>query len=366
MKKWVKWALTVSALGVLLMVVRPSLAGEYHVNTNLKCAECHTMHYSQTHDYGDGAYLPSLTGGPNKYLLRRSPNELCLACHDGQSFAPDVLENNTGTHVRQGGGLNKLTSASPYENWKGHTLGSTATAPGGTWSHATDGLECVDCHQPHGSALGAKDVKGNSITTPYRNLYTRAGGAASGSVNVSYAKGTNDKDNKDVFVRKAYGDAGTTMEDKYGIGAVDFNKPVAATSGYSEWCKKCHTDFHSTAGGAGTPPASEEWLRHPTANSKIGALGGGHSALARWTGKTNRVKVMDAGATWDTTSTDLTPSCMSCHKAHGNQNPFGLIYMGGTGTVAEEGDADGNTGTGAGVRKLCRQCHVQGGGATDP
>ncbi len=41
---------------------------------------------------------------------------------------------------------------------------------------------------------------------------------------------------------------------------------------------------------------------------------------------------------YDGTDTELTPSCMSCHKSHGNQNAFGLIYMVGTGTVTEQGD----------------------------
>lgn len=46
---------------------------------------------------------------------------------------------------------------------------------------------------------------------------------------------------------------------------------------------------------------------------------------------------------------------MSCHKAHGNRNPFGLIFMTGTGaTVTEDGD-------GGVYKDLCRQCHTQGG-----
>jgi nitrate reductase cytochrome c-type subunit len=54
----------------------------------------------------------------------------------------------------------------------------------------------------------------------------------------------------------------------------------------------------------------------------------------------------------------LTPTCTTCHKAHGNQNPYGLIYLKGTGAVTEEGDADGQT---EGLRTMCKQCHSQGG-----
>ena len=57
-------------------------------------------------------------------------------------------------------------------------------------------------------------------------------------------------------------------------------------------------------------------------------------------------------------NTDLSPSCMSCHKGHGNQNAFGLIYMLGSGTITEEGD------NGVDARNLCRQCHGMGGSST--
>ena len=60
---------------------------------------------------------------------------------------------------------------------------------------------------------------------------------------------------------------------------------------------------------------------------------------------------------WNGTVADgtVTPSCMSCHKGHGNANPFGLIFMTGSGAnVTENGD-------GGVYKDLCRQCHVQGG-----
>ena len=62
---------------------------------------------------------------------------------------------------------------------------------------------------------------------------------------------------------------------------------------------------------------------------------------------------MSASGNW-ATGTDVTPSCFSCHKAHGNKNPFGLIYMSGTGTVTEQGDTGGRA-----LEDLCRQCHSQ-------
>ena len=47
---------------------------------------------------------------------------------------------------------------------------------------------------------------------------------------------------------------------------------------------------------------------------------------------------MDCRGLWLGTgaNTTVTLSCMSCHKAHGNKNAFGLIFMKGTGTRTEE------------------------------
>ena len=100
------------------------------------------------------------------------------------------------------------------------------------------------------------------------------------------------------------------------------------------------------------------WRRHPTADVNIGESGTSTtyvSSLAQFAGHTNKVKVMDSQGLWTGSSSDntVTPSCMSCHKAHGNTNGFGLIFMNGTGTVTEQGD-------GGVYKDLCRQCHTEG------
>ncbi len=80
--------------------------------------------------------------------------------------------------------------------------------------------------------------------------------------------------------------------------------------------------------------------------------------------KAYRVKVLSTSGAWGdqgtplyppasgTLPTDLTPSCMSCHKSHGNQNPFGLIYATGSAPIGENGDGS--------FADLCKQCHIQG------
>lgn len=329
-------ALWMSVAGFFVMAP-PALAGDYHTGASLICADCHVMHYSQTHGYSDdgtGAYLPVGPDGPHAYLLRDEETRLCLACHDGQAWAPDVLEEGTGPTVRNAGALNDVSSAGPYHPAGGHTLGSTEVAPGGTFSNP-DGLGCTDCHHQHGRSDGYRNLQ------PIPTLVTRA---------VS----TNDL-TKDVFERAAAA---------YDIVDVDYNEPDPTNSKMGQWCMNCHTDFHGNASALNMRDQGHDpgtgWLRHPTADANIGAVGGGHSRLTNFSGKAYRTKVMSAtgdwgtqGSTWPTAPADLTPSCFSCHKGHGNKHAFGLIFMTGTNPPGEEGD-------GTQSKDTCKQCHSQG------
>src|SRR5574341_454284 len=94
--------IVITAFFVLGMVAAAA-AGDYHYGTTLICSDCHVMHFSQTHGYnndGGGTFTP-LGSTPEHHLLRDEVNKLCLNCHDGQAFAPDVYATNTGTHNRQ-------------------------------------------------------------------------------------------------------------------------------------------------------------------------------------------------------------------------------------------------------------------------
>jgi hypothetical protein len=315
------------------------------------------MHFSQQHGYmgadstlgyGSGfaeGFTPLGGAGPHKYLLRNEANDLCLTCHNGQTFAPDVLGANTNSYVRMAGGLNEVGDG--VAEMTGHTLGSTDPAPGSTpeWSSEV-GLECVNCHFPHGGAN-------------YRNLAGNPGNYSTQGrtyVAVTYATGGTNDLTKDVWEHDA---TLNQLSTHYAWTNTDYNEPLAtpalyAGSSYAFFCKGCHSDFHGAQGGTevgGT--GGEEWLRHPNAVANIGALGGGHSSYTVYSGRTNHVKTMSASGVWP--ATDNTPSCFSCHKSHGNGNAFGLIYMSGTGTINEDGD-NGTT-----VKEMCKQCHTQGG-----
>ena len=348
--------------GVLVAVVAlasVSFAGDFHMNSTLICSDCHVMHYSQTHGYnanGSGNFAQLGADGPYEFLLRNDINNLCLGCHDGQSWAPDVFEGHTNGYVRQAGALNELGGNGLYPAATGHTLNSTAVAPGGTFSNP-DGLECTNCHSPHGRASG---IPTGITNGGYRNLFV------SGTPSISYSR--LDVDGSNNLALWVFEDASSgTNANHYGYNHITFNEPTATASAYAALCKACHTNFHGDMGGAEIGGVAvtggwEEFHRHPASSVNIGALGGGHSSLSRFAGKVNQVAAMSPAGkragTFLSTDTDLTPSCMSCHKGHGNQNAFGLIYMLGTGTVTEQGDA------GVDARNLCRQCHGMGGSST--
>jgi hypothetical protein len=115
-------------VALALIVPVAALAGDYHKGVTLNCAECHLMHGSQAHGYNaNGTGIFTTIGGapPYDYLLRNHINELCLTCHDNQTFAPDVMEANGGTAPTNGrlaGALN-MTNVAPYYDATGHTLG---------------------------------------------------------------------------------------------------------------------------------------------------------------------------------------------------------------------------------------------------
>jgi hypothetical protein len=162
---------------------------------------------------------------------------------------------------------------------------------------------------------------------------------------VNYVSVTNDLNNASVFEV-----ATTPMATHYNVSNIKYNKPASKPSEYADWCKGCHTNFHGTT-ETGSP---EPWLRHPTSLASMSSS----STKVDWnhwnTGITgSRVPVMSASQ--QVPNQDNTPSCMTCHKAHGSVNKYGLIFDNETTPELE----DGNSATLAGRIATCQQCHNQ-------
>ncbi|MBC8329174.1 MAG: hypothetical protein H8E31_10560 [Planctomycetes bacterium] len=356
---------SIPAMALIMGVSAVSTTGDYHHGASLKCSQCHTMHYSATHSYSgspSSGYVG--TTGPYTYLLQGEINELCLRCHN--SGGKDVLGlgSTLQTNGRLAGALNwadgEGTNDPGYEHWMGHSLGSTDTAPGGTFSNP-DGLSCTDCHHQHGYQGYGSPLVDPVVTGGIADYWTKYGTYRNliGNVRqITYVAGNLEGGNN-LFVDVYEVDDDV---DHYSWNNVDYNEPANTESAYADFCGMCHSDFHGGIGDTntgGNTANNHEFLRHPTQEVNIGGQPShGHTSLGKWDTNLARVKVMSETGDWTTAgNATLTPSCFSCHRSHGNMNPYGLIYMdrfAATADITEEGIV------GAASYNTCSNCHVQG------
>ena len=374
-------AVLLTAVAAMAGFTTLAVAGDYHVGRLLVCSDCHTPHASMQHGFftdADTTWLgPHSTDPPYPYLLRgETVNNLCLNCHDGKTNIPDVLQAGTNppTHGRSAGALNLpagtthgYSSDGVYTEGMGHTLWSTRTPPGAGASAPpieAEGLECSDCHRVHGSKY-FRNMMGDVATSTATYINPAWYGKE-----VTYEIGSAPSANPAtvwVLEKEAH---------NYDNDNVQYLEADQTRSAYGEWCSTCHTNFHGNLTSTNIEQGGFV-VRHPTAGVDIGSTSSWKIA-----DPTHRLKVMSASGNWATTgtpSTDMTPSCFTCHKSHGNLNRFGLIFVipqgdasaptaalpaGSTidprlmaltraGNMSEEGD-------GGQFREMCRNCHGMG------
>lgn len=357
------------ALAVLAISALPVMAQSYnyHYNANMNCSDCHSMHASAHENLDAGAAIvnpiaptsdgngglkinPYYPGQPvaNGHAKLLKSTDVCATCHKDQTFAPDVYGDNVNGYQRSAGGVREdLTGG-------GHKIGSTVAAPGKKTDiidYTYTELECTSCHSPHGG-------------TGFRNLVPYGMSGTAG-----YNAAAKPTVNKGAFATTA--DVTILGGDTYVFGTpANFasyygrDKVVYAKSGsytyngatssnrMDQFCGICHGNFH---GGAVTETQvgdGTDFTRHPT--SVVTLQQAAHNAPNASFNNVKafgNVRVYQAAAA----ATDLdSPGCMSCHKAHGSVNPFGLIYPSRTAADTKEaGDAS--------YKDLCKSCHSMGG-----
>ncbi len=312
--------------------VPPTIPTPYHNGATLVCSDCHTMHYSQQHEYGGaaGQGLPALSGGPASKLLRRGTAlDLCLACHDGLTAVPDVLKEDTNglADNRAAGYFPADPDATTY---KGHNLkrdpGYLCERCHMGGSFGTAGATCIDCHNPHGNA-------------GYRNLQWAA----------------HPGDLSKPKIMAFYNGSGIYKYSQANIG-------YTAPEGDNTWrevsniCLDCH---HVYSGGGYTGGDTSPFHRHPVTESERGAYfpinrPGANTDPTHWVNGTGNgfsiarlpFVVRNASTYADATQVAGTNEvfCLTCHQGHGSGNAFGLRWAYGSG---EPGTSQAG----------CNQCH---------
>jgi hypothetical protein len=336
----------------------------YHYNENMNCSDCHSMHASAHNNLTDGSAIttPNLAASPNRTINPYYPlpnpgngresllknDDVCSTCHKDQTFAPDVFGDNTNGYIRSAGGVREDATGG------GHKIGSTMIAPG----HKTNvinyfptgsALECVSCHSPHGSANFRNLI-------PYQ-LRSTAGYNAVMAPTVSKNAAFDASKDVTILNGSAYTFGSGNLQAYYGRNAVlysrvtdgaEYNYNGAKSSNrIDQFCGICHGDFHGGDAATDVVGDGTGFVRHPTGVVKIGSFSSATAAA--------NLKVYQTAAAQNA-ATD-SPGCLTCHKAHGNRNPFALIYPSPTGAdTTEEGDGAYKT--------LCKSCHGMGGSIT--
>lgn len=325
-----------------------------------KCSACHVMHASQL-----GSALP--TTGPEGSLL----NKTCLGCHgDGTDNASSAaLIAGAAPQIYKAGGLSKPLAGGefsyvPGNPRKGHNpyiatvidqdpQYLASNPPGWVASYATDAggsagqqvpnawaankLSCSGAYGCHGNHDGASLPMHHDNST---GLATTIDGSTMGK---SY--------------RFLYGIAGGETTD-YQFGAVNTNHNVyiglarsqdSATGGtntMSFFCAECHGIFHGGAATAGissgalvTDTFGSPWLRHPVdfvmkVTGEYGKYGGGDGGGSAANATYNMAIPLATSVAARTTAantevvntTDRIVMCLSCHYAHGGNNPASLRW----------------------------------------
>ncbi|MFQ6098355.1 MAG: cytochrome c3 family protein [Armatimonadota bacterium] len=329
-------------VGPLVVAATMCLAGDYHQGADLHCSDCHIMHASKDGaTYGGGMPNPA---GYSHLLKASSTNALCMTCHDGgDPTAPDIVA--TGSAAAPNDTLG-IAYTSKYKNSAGffqsdwssvqsglaHDLyaSSTLTAIQGTWTSGASGMDCADCHDPHGTAN-------------YRNLVLRPGTAGA---DIDVRSGT------EVYLRESITIPPTASDTAthYDTSAVAFDVP----NNISTWCMGCHTNI--TNGEKHPVNVAVNGADGYTDADWVAGTGVGFGTdidddpAGTGTAGIPRIRFAHNGSDYATCSVANDANrllCLTCHKAHGSKYDSATVWPHYITNAKDQTSA-------------CDQCHAKG------
>ncbi len=335
-----------------------------------KCSNCHTMHNSQ--DGEKMTYDPNNLG-PNAMLLRGAD---CLGCHANKqgsdpvlllgdangSIAPCVYSDTTDPGQCLAGGNFVFMDRGTDENYD--TLGHNCNVPGlanredytfrnfgnvpgfkgqtsDQWNLTVNPLSCAGTFGCH----GRPKIKGEGpILNRWQGIkgahHSNKGGARIASEELETIGGSY----RFLIGIAGYEDPDWQHPDTRDLpeqhneykGVTNMND-IDSNSTISKLCARCHGVFHSDSAdgstGIGTRPTPDNsgspWFRHPTdislpagtitAPSEYAAYNNGSYSIVAPVGRVDVSAPSDEVNPADIDDDIVT--CISCHRAHGSDQP---------------------------------------------
>ncbi len=303
----------VAAVALVAVSSSPSMA-----EVSGACSNCHTMHYSQENtqpdQWGDS--------GPYETLL----TDDCIGCHTGMDdplddtyHTPYVISSTStfSDNLCLAGGFFPLPGSmgtGPNDD-NHHGIGNLNTPAGysDTWYTGTsDGLGCAGTNGCHGNEIDLSDMDGikgghHNTALTYRMLYAD-GDPVDGN-------GTDDYEEAIIQTPSTIPVVSGVSQN---VNIYSAGTATANTVTISEFCGKCHGDFHSLANTNSESDGSGQWIRHPTENQVPVAWALGNTAYVPDGDDYKNNPPGYDNATYEIAEKRVT--CLSCHRAHGTAN----------------------------------------------
>jgi len=278
-----------------------------------ECVNCHTMHQT------DGSGNP--LSGTSTALLNKAD---CYACHSGSTGSAPKVDKSTS--VSAGGSFYWVDQG---DDTVGHNVayltnntdGTLSAPPGfGSGEAAPDGsvpfggsytgqaLTCAGTNGCHGTHSISSDMA--AMQGAHHDNASGAVDAALGSSpgqSYRFLKGIKGYEDPDY-------ETSTGHNRYYGVDGGGSTQTISA------FCGQCHGQFHG--GSTDTGDLANGWIRHPTDLDLSSANGSEYVVTAYNMLVPLASENLNAGDSVDSSTTkNQIVTCLSCHRAHGSDQP---------------------------------------------